>query len=199
VKDQTQSNPVLNQLLVGNKLHDDVPGVARWPIIWGVNQARQRALACGVGALVLLLMGSACQARSSVEAAQTAIVAAQTVLPGAQATAQAGATLVSIAVANAQPVAATLQALLQGVSVQIKATPADAQPDAVTDLAIEGTDVQGTLSGVDVRARQAAAAAALVAAQQYYPKASISLRVTDGSGGTLLSGSVAPGAAPDVQ
>jgi hypothetical protein len=230
VKDQTQANPVFDQLLVGNELHDDgVPGVARWRIICGVNRARQRAslrrmaglrrtergtaqkweerfersvwrqAAVAVAVLATMVCLTACQASSSIDAAQTAIVAAQTVLPGAQATAQAGATLVSIAVANAQPVVATLQAMLQGVSVQVKITPEDAQPDAVTNVSIEGIDAQNRLSQVDTLTRNAAATAALAAAQQYYPKATISLKVSDASGASLLQGSVAPGQTPNLQ
>jgi hypothetical protein len=161
--------------------------------------ARQRGALLALLVLASLGCASGCQARSSVEAAQTAIVAAQTVLPGAQATAQAGATLVSIAVANAQPVVAALQAMLQGVSVQVKITPEGAQPADVTDVSIEGTDAQNRLSQVDSVTRQAAASAALAVAQQYYPNATITLKVNDTSGASLLDASVAPGQTPDVQ
>jgi hypothetical protein len=152
-----------------------------------------------VALAVLACWLTACQANSSVEAAQTAIVAAQTVLPGAQATAQAGATLVSIAVDNAQPVVASLQAMLQGVSVQVKITPENAQPADVTSVEIEGTDAQDRLSQVDSATRQAAATAALMTAQQYYPNATITLKVNDASGATLLTASVAPGQTPNLQ
>jgi len=134
-----------------------------------------------------------------VEAAQTAVVAAQTALPGAQATAQAGATLVSVAVANAQPLVTTLQGLMAGVPVKVTITPDGAEAQAVTSVDIEGTDQLGTLGQVDPRARQAAASAALLAAAQYYPNASIALKVNDASGGALISGSLAPGQSPRVQ
>jgi hypothetical protein len=161
--------------------------------------ARQRATLGALLVLVALGCLSGCEAHSSVEAAQTAIVAAQTVLPGAQATAQAGATLVSIAVANAQPVVATLQAMLQGASVQVKITPEGAQPGDVTSVDIEGTDAQDRLSQVDSATRQAAVTAALMAAQQYYPNATITLKVDDASGSSLVNGSVAPGQTPSLQ
>jgi hypothetical protein len=176
-----------------------VPGVARSRIIFGVEMARQRAAVAALVVLLALGCVSGCEAHSSVEAAQTAIVAAQTVLPGAQATAQAGATLVSIAVANVQPVVATLQAMLQGVSVQVRINPEGAQPGDVTSVEIDGTDAQGNLSQVDSRTRQAAVAAALMAAQQYYPNATISLKVSDASGSSLVNGSVAPGQTPNLQ
>jgi hypothetical protein len=200
VKDQTKANTILDQLLVGDELHDDcVSGVARWRIICGVNRARQRGALALVVTLIALGGVSGCQAGSSIDAAQTAIVAAQTVLPGAQATAQAGATLVSIAVANAQPVVAALQAMLKGVSVQVKITPEGAQPSEVTNVEIDGTDAQGNLSQVDSRTRQAAVGAALAAAQQYYPNATINLKVSDASGGNLINASVAPGQTPNIQ
>jgi hypothetical protein len=159
---------------------------------------RQRAF-LPVFVLALLGAATACQAHSSVEAAQTAIVAAQTVLPGAQATAQAGATLVSSAFANAQPLIATLQAVLQGVSVQVKMTPEGAAPDAVNDVEVDGVDAQGTLANLDPSLRQAAGTAALSAAAQYFPNATISLDVKGSSGEQVLKGSVAPGQPPSVQ
>lgn len=149
--------------------------------------------------LALLAAATGCQAHSSVEAAQTAIVAAQTVLPGAQATAQAGATLVSTAFGNAQPLIATLQAVLQGVSVQVTMTPEGAAPDAVTDVDLEGTDSQGTLENLDASLRQAAGTAALSAAAQYFPNATISLDVKGATGEQILKGRVAPGQPPSVQ
>ena len=152
-----------------------------------------------VVALCVLSLASGCEARSSVEAAQTAVVAAQTALPGAQATAQAGATLVSVAVSAAQPLVATLQGLMAGASVQVHITPDGADAQAVTSVDIEGTDVQGTLQQIDARTRQAAVAAALLAAAQYYPNASIALKVDDASGAPLVSGSLAPGQSPSVQ
>lgn len=151
--------------------------------------------------IVLTLLGAAtaCQAHSSVEAAQTAIVAAQTVLPGAQATAQAGATLVSGAFSNAQPLISTLQAVLQGVTVQVKMTPEGAPSNAVTEVELDGTDSQGTLGNLDPLLRQAAGTAALTAAAQYFPNATISLDVKAASGQELLKGSIAPGQQPSFQ
>jgi hypothetical protein len=149
--------------------------------------------------LAVLALASGCEARSSVEAAQTAVVAAQTALPGAQATAQAGATLVSIAVSTAQPLVTTLQGLMGGAAVQVHITPEGADAKAVTSVDIEGTDQQGTLGQIDASTRQAAVTAALLAAAQYYPNATITLKVEDASGAALVSGSLAPGQTPSVQ
>lgn len=151
------------------------------------------------GVLASLVIGTACQARSSVEAAQTAIVAAQTVLPGAQATAQAGATAVSGVLANGQPVLIMLQSVLQGANIQVQTAPDGAAPDAVTSVAIDGMDAQGTLAQLDPNVRKAAALAALQTAAQYYPQATITLTVKDSSGAALISGRAAPGQSPSVQ
>jgi len=163
------------------------------------RQRARRAIVGGVLAFGFLAGGSACGANNSIEAAQTAVLAAQTVLPGAQATVQAGATLVSNAVTAAQPVIVMLQGLLQGVPVNVSTTPDGAQPAEVTDVSIEGTDNQGRLGQLDQQTRQTAARAALVAVSQYYPKATIALKVVDGSGNTLVGGSLAPGQTPSVQ
>src|SRR5689334_246390 len=106
-------------------------------------QARQRATLTMVVVLAGLVIGSACQAQSSIQAAQTAIVAGQTALPGAQATAQAGATLVSGALSTAQPLAGTLQGLLQGAAVTVHTTPDGAGPDAATHVEVTAVDAQG--------------------------------------------------------
>jgi hypothetical protein len=162
-------------------------------------EARGRALVAALLAFGVLAGSTACAADNSIEAAQTAVIAAQTVLPGAQATAQAGATLVSNAVTVAQPVFLALRGLLQGVSLDVKTSPPGADSTAVTDVSIDGTDNQGRLGQIDAQARQTAAAAALVAVSQYYPKANVSLTVVDGAGNTLVSGSVTPGQSPSVQ
>jgi hypothetical protein len=149
---------------------------------------------------VFAVASSACEAGSSVQAAQTAITTAQTVLPGAQATAAAGATLVSGVLATAQPALTTVQAMLAGASVHVTTTPeGTTDPNSITDVKIDATDAQGTLAQVDPHARQAAALAALAAAGQYYPNARIELTITDMSGATLVTGSVAPGQTPSVQ
>jgi len=162
-------------------------------------QARQRTTVTTLVVLAGLVIGSACQAQSSIQAAQTAIVAGQTALPGAQATAQAGATLVSSALSNAQPLAGTLQALLQGASVTVHTTPDGAAPDAATQVDITAVDAQGTLAQVSPTVRNAAVAAGLQSAAQYYPKATITLVVNDASGGTVVRGSVRPGQTPSIQ
>jgi hypothetical protein len=159
---------------------------------------RQRISSTGL-AVLMLLAASACEAGPSVQAAQTAVVAAQTALPAAQGTAQAAATTVSVAVANAQPIVATLQGLLAGAAVQIKTTPDGADPASATGVDVEGTDAQGRLAQVDERTRQAAVSAALLAASQYFPKATITVKVDDASGATIVSGSVSPGQQPTVQ
>jgi hypothetical protein len=193
MKDEAQAHPVFDQLLVRNELHSSSPGEARWRIIFGGVMARQRALAILLALLAGL--GAGCEARSSVEAAQTAIVAVQTVVPAAQ----AEATQVSNALANAQPLVAILQGLLQGAAVQVTTKPEGAQPSAVTSVTIEATDSQGTLAQVDAGLRQAAAQAALSSAAQYYPNATITLTLLEASGAPLVSGSVAPGQSPRVQ
>jgi hypothetical protein len=140
-----------------------------------------------------------CQAQGSVEAARTAIVAAQTVLPGAQATAQSAATAVSGALSDSPSALGNLQLLLGGASLEVSTTPADAANEAVTDLSIEGTDAAGQLAQLDSRTRQAAAITALLLASQYYPNANISLKVVDASGAALLRGTKAPGQPAAVQ
>jgi hypothetical protein len=92
-----------------------------------------------------------------------------------------------------------VQGLLRDISVKITTVPDGAQPADVTDVSIDGTDNQGKLGQIDLQTRQTAAAAALVAVSQYYPKATVTLDVVDGSGNTLVSGSMAPGEQPAVQ
>jgi hypothetical protein len=218
MEDEPQANPVFDQLLIGNELHCAVWGQARlrnaaergqkrmllnnarpysWRrIIFGGVMARQRVT---LALLAVLMLSTACQARSSVEAAQTAVVVAQTVVPGAQATALAGATLVSGALGNAQPVATVLQAALQGADVRVTTTPDGAGPDAATAVGVDAIDAQGALGQMDALTRQVAVSAALVAASQYFPNATITLVVKDPAGKTVVSGSVGPGQTPNVQ
>jgi hypothetical protein len=182
--------------------HETATPYSWWPIIFGVATDRQRAARPVVAALLtlsLLAGGTACGADNSLQAAQTAVTAAQTVMPGAQATAQAGATLVSNVITTAQPVILLVQGLLQDVSLKITTLPDGAQASDVTDVSIDGTDTEGHLAQIDEQTRQTAAAAALAAVSQYYPKATVTLTVVDGSGNTLVSGSVAPGETPSVQ
>src|ERR1051326_4131651 len=135
--------------------------------------ARQRILATALA--IVAVLGAACEARSSVEAAQTAIVAVQTAGPGAQA------------------LVTTMQGLLQGASVEVRTTPEGAQASDVTSVTIEATDSLGTLTQTDSRLRQVAATGALAAAAQYFPNATITLTVSGADGTALVSGSVAPG------
>ena len=157
------------------------------------------ALVSAAIVLGMLALANGCQAGTSIEAAETAIIAAQTVLPGAQATAQAGATLVSGALSNSQPALNALRSLLSGATLDVKTTPDGAENAAVTNVTIDATDAQGALSQIDPHARQAAGLATLLSAAQYYPNAAIDLNVVDASGAVLLSGSVAPGQLPTVQ
>jgi hypothetical protein len=147
------------------------------PIICGVNWESQRAFALGL--LMLACIG--CQAQSSIEAAQTAIVLGQTAL------------------ATVQPVAVTLQGALAGAQLDVKTTPDGAQPQDVTNVQIRATDAQGNLAQLDEQTRRVAATGALVAASRYFPNATIALNVLDGAGSTLVSGSIAPGQQPTVQ
>ena len=129
--------------------------------------------------VAVLLTG--CQAQNSVQAAQTAIVVGQ----------QAFATV--------QPYAFMLQGALAGADVKVTLTPDGALPQDVTDVTIQATDAHGSLAQVDSNAREAAATAALLAASQYFPKATIEVNVLDAQGATLVSGSTAPGQSPTVQ
>jgi hypothetical protein len=124
---------------------------------------------------------SGCQAQSSVEAAQTAIVVGQA------------------AFATVQPAVVMLQGTLAGAKLDVKTTPDNALPQDVTSVDIQATDAQGHLSQVDAQARRAAATAALLAASQYFPNATIALEVLNGDGATLVSGNVSPGMQPSVQ
>lgn len=146
-----------------------------------MNRGRQRAALAAVGVLLGLGLLTGCQAQSSVEAAQTALVVGQTAL------------------ATVQPYAVMLQGTLAGANVDVKTSPDGAQPQDVTSVSIKATDARGNLVQVDARARQAAASAALLAASQYFPNATIALNVVDASGNTLISGSMAPGQSPSVQ
>jgi hypothetical protein len=141
-----------------------------------VNRGRQFKLAL----CLALLASTACQAHSSVEAAQTAVTAARTVV-------------------SESGVLPGLQAVLVGSNIEVKTTPDGVANDAVTDVSITATDADGRLAQIDARARQAAVAAALAAAGQAYPNATISLEVVDGSGAALISGTKAPGGTPSVE
>ena len=138
---------------------------------------RQRAAGLGRVAVVLALTVAAvgCQARSSMEAAQTAVTVAQTAIP---------------ALPTGLPsIADQIRPLLGNALIDIRTTPDDAASDAVTNLTITGTDVTGTLSQLDTRARDGAANAALLLASRYYPRATIVLDVRDASGATLVHAS----------
>ena len=173
-----------------------------------MNERRQRvvrALGTGIVTLGLLTLVGGCQAGSSVESAQTAITMAQTALPGlqtslpgVQATAQAGATLISSVLSDPLAINAQLQALLAGVTIDAKTTPDGAANDAVSQVSVTGTDARGTFAQMDARARGATTMGALLLVGQYYPNATVSLTVLDGSGGTLASGSKAPGQGPVI-
>jgi hypothetical protein len=168
-------------------------------IIRAVNKRRQRAALWFVTTLAIFGTLVGCEARSSIEAAQTAVVVAQTALPGAQATALAAATQVTSVLPDARTLLPSLQLLLAGAMLEVVTSPPDAAPDGVTAVTIRGTDTSGTLTQLDTRARQAAASAALLMASNYYPNASITLTVADGSGTALLSGTKSPGRSPELQ
>jgi hypothetical protein len=174
-----------------------------------VNERRQRvarALGAGLVAFGLLMVAAGCQVGSSVEGAQTAIAVAQTALPGlqtalpgVQATAQAGATLVSAVLSDPQAISAQVQAVLAGVTVDARTTPDGVANDAVTQVSVTGTDARGTFAQEDARTRQATATGALLLLGQYYPNATIALKVVDDAGVALVSGSKSPGQAPSAQ
>jgi hypothetical protein len=153
-----------------------------WAIIRAVNEPRQRTAHALLAAFIALGgLAAGCQARGSVEAVQTAVVAAQT-----------ATTAVSGALGN-------VQSQLGGAALEVTTSPDGAEGDAVTDVSIVGTDVQGNLAKIDSRARQAAAVAALALMSQNYPNATIALNVVDGSGTSLVRGTKAPGQPPAVQ
>jgi hypothetical protein len=145
------------------------------------------------------VLNAGCEARSSVEAAQTAVVAAQTVLPAAQATAQTGATMVSGILADVQSITTQLQPILGGLQIDLATTPPGAANDAVTGVQLRAIDSGGRFAQLDANGRQAAATGALLLVGQYYPQASVTLTVQDPSGATLIAGTRAPGAAPRIQ
>jgi hypothetical protein len=152
-----------------------------------MNNSRQRAgraIVTSLVALSVLGFAGGCEAKSSIEAAQTAVVVAQTALPAMQ---------------TALPSIVTqLQAVLPGVGLDLKVTPEGVSNDAVTEVTLIGVDTRGTLSQLDARSRQAAAGGALLVAAQYYPNASISLRIVDSAGAIVVSGTKAPGQAPAI-
>ena len=166
-----------------------------------------------VVALGILALAGGCEARSSIDAAQTAVAVGQTslpglqtalpglqtALPGLQATAQAGATLVGGVLSDPRAISAQLQALLAGATVDVKTAPEGAANDAVSSVTVMGTDAQGNFAQLDTRSRQATSSGALLVLGQYFPKADISLTVVDGGGSTLISGTKAPGQLPAVQ
>jgi hypothetical protein len=174
-----------------------------------VNERRQRvarALATSTLALSILTLAGGCEARSSIEAAQTAVSVSQTslpglqtALPGLQATAQAGATQVLVVLSDPRAINAQLQALLAGSTVDVKTAPDGAASDSVTNVTVLGTDTQGNFAQLDTRSRQTTSSGALLVLGQYFPKANISLTVVDSGGATLISGTKAPGQLPAFQ
>lgn len=136
-----------------------------------MNPRRQRAWLW----LLIVLVLTGCQARSSAEAAQTAVAVAQTAIPALPS------------------VADQLRPLLPGVALDVQITPADAPSQSVTQVSISGTDAFGALAQLDPLARDGAASAALMVASRYYPKATIVLEIRDARGGTLLRTSRQPG------
>ena len=143
-----------------------------------MNRNRQRA---AVAVLLAAVASVGCEARSSVEAAQTAVVVVRTAVP----------------VVSEFPSIA--QGLLPGSTITVKVSPDGADSTAATDVAITATDSGGTLQQMDSRARQAATIGALLATAQYYPNATIALTVVDTAGNTLVVGKKAAGGQPSVQ
>jgi hypothetical protein len=127
-----------------------------------MNPWRQRAV------LVVALLATGCQARTSMEAAQTAVAVAQTAVPALPS------------------VGDQIRPLLPGVAIDVRTTPPDASNDAVTEVAITGTDSSGTFAQLDSRARDATSSAALELASRYYPNASIVIDIKDASGADVL-------------
>jgi hypothetical protein len=195
-------------------------GPPQCAIIRAVHERRQRrqpgptrAIATGVSIVAVLALNGGCEARSSIEGAQTAVAVAQTALPGlqtalpelqtalpgVQATAQAGATVVSGVLSDPQVINVQLQMLLAGANVDLKTLPRGVANDLVTQVTIDATDTYGSFAQLDARARQAAAGGAILLAAQYYPTAIVSLTVADSDGALLQAGSKAPGQTPSLQ
>jgi len=164
------------------------------------------ALGTGIVTLGLLTLVAGCQAGSSIESAQTAIVVAQTALPGlqtalpgVQATAQAGRRSSAALLSDPLAISAQLQALLAGVTIDARLTPDGATNDAVSQINVTGTDARGTFARLDGAPARRRPRARCCWFGQYYPNAMVTLTVVDGVGGTLASGSKAPGQAPALQ
>ena len=121
------------------------------------------------------MLAGGCQARTSAEAAQTAVAVAQTALP------------------SLPSFTDQVRPLLPGVAIDVRTTPADAPNEAVSEVTISGADGAGALAQVDPRAREAAASAAMGLASRYYPNARIVLDIRDRQGAPLVQASRAPG------
>jgi hypothetical protein len=155
--------------------------------------------------LIVLVAATGCEARSSVEAAQTAVALAstalpevQTAVPAVQATAQVSATQVSGVLTDSTSLISQLQTVLTGTRVALRTTPSNAAAPDVTAVDVTATDSGSRFGGLDPRTRQAAAVAALLALGQYYPSATITLSVVDDSGTRLVHGTRAAGQLPSV-
>jgi hypothetical protein len=153
----------------------------------------------------VLWAAAGCEARSSAEGAQTAVALAQTALPGLQttvpgiqATAQVGATQVSGVLGARNSIDDQLRALLRGAAVSIVTSPDNVDNSQVTRVEVKANDIETTIGGLDSRTRQATAIGVLLLLGQYYPQASITLSVVDGTGITLLHGTRASGQFPSI-
>ena len=174
---------------------------------------KTRCAAISLGVLSALALLGGCQNEPAVQAAQTAVSAAnaalpavqatvqaaQTALPGLQATAQAGATLVSGVLNDSQAVAGRIQALLAGANAHVTTAPPGAATDAVTAVMITATDAQGNLAQLDPDTRSTAVVAALEIVGSTYPNATISLTIDASDGSPLVRGAKQPDQAPTLQ
>jgi hypothetical protein len=196
-------------------------GPTPWAIICVVYERRQRTCLRDAGAALAtavvafgILTGGACTpvsptaspasptatppppASNALGGAQTSVSGAQTVVPAAQGTLQAAATVVSPQV---QYVTQILSSILGGgVQLQIEQEPPDAANAQVSHLRLRATDATGAFANLDRDGREKTAQAVVLAASQFYPRATVDLLVVDGANRPLLTASRAPGEPPKV-
>jgi hypothetical protein len=161
-----------------------------------MNKPRQRRrhVAALIG-LAGVLGAAACS-----QAASNDVRSAATAFAGVQATVQPVGTRVADALSRLQPTdLGRLIGTTMGANVEITIAPPGAPNDQVTQATLNGTDRTGAFGRLDDQARRSFAGAALQLARQAYPKATITLKVVDGAGTSLLAATFPPGGQPEFQ
>jgi hypothetical protein len=144
---------------------------------------------------------AAAPAQGALSGAQTAVSGAQTAVPAAQGTIQAAATAAANVAASPefQYVTQVLMSILGGgVQVQMEQEPPNVPNTQVTNVRLRATDGSGAFAGLTSEGREKTAQAVLLAASQFYPRATVDLLIVDGSNRTLMTGSRAPGEPPKL-